>query len=230
MANHILLVEDELSIAQPLTFLLQREGFSVTHAADGTAALELFQRIDFDLVLLDLMLPGVYGTEVCRKMRSVSNTPIVMLTAKDSEIDVVVGLELGADDYITKPYSTRELLARIRAVLRRAETQNSDLTQPAAQVLEIAGIKLDPERHTVAVNGVEVNMPLREFELLEILMQNAGRVLTRSQLLDRIWGENYYGDSKTLDVHIKRIRSKIEAQPSQPQLLQTVRGVGYRFT
>ncbi|MBB4071258.1 response regulator transcription factor [Canibacter oris] len=229
MTNHILLVEDELSIAQPLTFLLQREGFSVTHAADGNTALEQFQRGNFDLVLLDLMLPGVYGTEVCRQMRILSNTPIVMLTAKDSEIDVVVGLELGADDYITKPYSTRELLARIRAVLRRAEAPATN-SAAAPQTIEIAGIKLDPERHTVTVNGAEVNMPLREFELLEMLMQNAGRVLTRSQLLDRIWGQNYYGDSKTLDVHIKRIRSKIEAQPSQPQLLQTVRGVGYRFT
>lgn len=230
MNPHILLVEDELSISQPLIFLLQREGFNVTHVTDGQAALNVFNNKTFDLVLLDLMLPGLTGTEICRQIRLKSQLPIVMLSAKDSEIDIVIGLELGADDYVTKPYSTRELLARIRAVLRRAEAHDKTVQEKTdTEVIEISGIKLDTDRHTVSVHGSEISMPLREFELLAMLMQNAGRVLTRAQLLDRIWGANYFGDSKTLDVHVKRIRNRIEADPSQPQLLTTVRGVGYRF-
>ena len=228
MTQRILLVEDEESISQPLAYLLEREGYSVRVVGDGNLAVQAFGEETFDLVLLDLMLPGLPGTEVCRSIRARSQVPIVMLTAKDSEIDIVVGLELGADDYITKPYSTRELLARIRAALRRRGIEpEAPLDQVG--VLEVADIRLDTDRHSVTVRGEEVAMPLREFELLELLMQNAGRVLTRGQLIDRVWGSNYYGDTKTLDVHIKRIRSRIEASPSAPTLLSTVRGVGYRF-
>lgn len=228
MTQRILLVEDEESISQPLAYLLEREGYSVRVVGDGNLAVQAFAEQPSDLVLLDLMLPGLPGTEVCRSIRARSQVPIVMLTAKDSEIDIVVGLELGADDYITKPYSTRELLARIRAALRRSTVEPAQPEVPEG-VLEVADIRLDVERHSVAVRGEEVAMPLREFELLELLMQNAGRVLTRGQLIDRVWGSNYYGDTKTLDVHIKRIRSRIEETPSQPSLLSTVRGVGYRF-
>lgn len=228
MTQRILLVEDEESISQPLAYLLEREGYSVRVVGDGNLAVQAFGEETFDLVLLDLMLPGLPGTEVCRSIRARSQVPIVMLTAKDSEIDIVVGLELGADDYITKPYSTRELLARIRAALRRRGIEpEAPLDQVG--VLEVADIRLDTDRHSVTVRGEEVAMPLREFELLELLMQNAGRVLTRGQLIDRVWGSNYYGDTKTLDVHIKRIRSRIEESPSAPTLLSTVRGVGYRF-
>ena len=228
MTQRILLVEDEESISQPLAYLLEREGYSVRVVGDGNLGVQAFGEEPFDLVLLDLMLPGLPGTEVCRSIRARSQVPIVMLTAKDSEIDIVVGLELGADDYITKPYSTRELLARIRAALRRRSTAPEAPIDPAG-VLEVAEIRLDTDRHSVTVRGEEVAMPLREFELLELLMQNAGRVLTRGQLIDRVWGSNYYGDTKTLDVHIKRIRSRIEEAPSAPTLLSTVRGVGYRF-
>ena len=228
MTQRILLVEDEESISQPLAYLLEREGYSVRVVGDGNLAVQAFGEEPFDLVLLDLMLPGLPGTEVCRSIRARSQVPIVMLTAKDSEIDIVVGLELGADDYITKPYSTRELLARIRAALRRRSTAPEAPIDPAG-VLEVAEIRLDTDRHSVTVRGEEVAMPLREFELLELLMQNAGRVLTRGQLIDRVWGSNDYGDTKTLDVHIKRIRSRIEEAPSAPTLLSTVRGVGYRF-
>ena len=226
MSPNILLVEDELSIAEPLMFLLEKEGFQVRHVADGRDALNAFAESPPDLVLLDLMLPGMSGTDVCRTIRQTSNTPIIMLTAKDSEVDIVVGLELGADDYITKPYATRELLARIRAVLRRTEFVEGDDDNA---VLERSGIQLDSDRHALTVRGADVAMPLREFELLEYLMSNAGRVLTRSQLIDRVWGSDYFGDTKTLDVHIKRIRSRIEEDPSAPRLLTTVRGVGYRF-
>lgn len=226
MSPNILLVEDELSIAEPLMFLLEKEGFQVRHAVDGRDALNAFAESPPDLVLLDLMLPGMSGTDVCRTIRQTSNTPIIMLTAKDSEVDIVVGLELGADDYITKPYATRELLARIRAVLRRTEFVEGDDDNA---VLERSGIQLDSDRHALTVRGADVAMPLREFELLEYLMSNAGRVLTRSQLIDRVWGSDYFGDTKTLDVHIKRIRSRIEEDPSAPRLLTTVRGVGYRF-
>jgi two-component system response regulator RegX3 len=223
--THILLVEDEIALSEPLSFLLEREGYHVTVAADGPTALSEFDRAGADLILLDLMLPGLPGTEVCRAVRTRSSVPIIMLTAKDSEVDIVVGLELGADDYVTKPYSTRELLARIRAVLRRRTDEDSD----HGGMLEAGNVRMDTERHTVSVSDVEVPMPLKEFELLELLMRNAGRVLTRGQLIDRVWGSDYFGDTKTLDVHIKRIRSRIEASPSEPVMLVTVRGLGYRF-
>jgi len=223
--TRILIVEDEVSLSEPLSFLLRREGYDTEIAADGREALAAFERAGADLVLLDLMLPGLPGTEVCRELRSRSSVPIIMLTAKDSEVDIVVGLELGADDYVTKPYSSRELLARIRAVLRR----RVDLDVDPDAVLETGPVRMDVERHSVSVSGREVPMPLKEFELLELLMRNAGRVLTRGQLIDRVWGADYFGDTKTLDVHIKRIRSKIEHDPSQPAMLVTVRGLGYRF-
>ncbi|MCU1411899.1 MAG: DNA-binding response regulator [Rhodoglobus sp.] len=223
--TRILIVEDEPSLSDPLAFLLGREGYETAIAADGPSALAEFDRSGADLVLLDLMLPGLPGTEVCRELRTRSSVPIIMLTAKDSEVDIVVGLELGADDYVTKPYSTRELLARIRAVLRRrVETEDDD-----EAVLEAGAVRMDVERHAVSVDGVTVPMPLKEFELLELLLRNAGRVLTRGQLIDRVWGVDYFGDTKTLDVHIKRIRSKIEKEPSEPVMLVTVRGLGYRF-
>ena len=222
----ILLVEDEVALSEPLAFLLDKEGYEIIVAEDGTAALELFASHSPDLVLLDLMLPGIPGTEVCRTIRLSSQTPIIMLTAKDSEIDKVVGLELGADDYVTKPYSSRELLARIKAVLRR--NLKEEPTKDDG-VLDIAGVRLDTDRHTLHVQGALVAIPLKEFELLEYLMSNAGRVLTRGQLIDRVWGSDYYGDTKTLDVHIKRLRSKIEADPAEPVHLVTVRGLGYRF-
>jgi len=223
--TRILIVEDEPSLAEPLAFLLQREGYETEVAADGRAALTMFDRAGADLVLLDLMLPGLPGTEVCKEIRTRSSVPIIMLTAKDSEVDIVVGLELGADDYVTKPYSSRELLARIRAVLRR----RIELEEDDDGVVEVGAVRMDVERHSVAVEGTEVNMPLKEFELLELLLRNAGRVLTRGQLIDRVWGSDYFGDTKTLDVHIKRIRSKIEKEPSEPVMLVTVRGLGYRF-
>ncbi|MFD5601052.1 winged helix-turn-helix domain-containing protein [Leucobacter sp. NPDC058333] len=230
MAQHILLVEDEESISRPLSFLLEREGYRVTVSDDGAEAVTTFAAAQPDLVLLDLMLPSLPGTEVCRAIRQTSQVPVIMLTAKDSEIDIVVGLELGADDYITKPYSTRELLARVRAALRRSgATEEERVDDFDALVLDESGIRLDSERHSVSVRGEEIAMPLREFELLEMLMRHAGRVLTRGQLIDRVWGSNYYGDTKTLDVHIKRIRARIEEQPSKPKLISTVRGVGYRF-
>jgi two-component system response regulator RegX3 len=198
---------------------------------DGTEAVRVFPGSDADLVLLDLMLPGLPGTEVFRSIRARSRVPVIMLTAKDSEIDIVVGLELGADDYITKPYSTRELLARVRAALRRADSDGDDPAEEYYEegVLDEEGVRLDTERHTVSVRGEEISMPLREFELLELLMRHSGRVLTRGQLIDRVWGSDYYGDTKTLDVHIKRIRSRIEEDPKDPKLVTTVRGVGYRF-
>ncbi|GAA1217050.1 response regulator transcription factor [Rhodoglobus aureus] len=223
--TRILIVEDESSLSEPLAFLLEREGYETTIAEDGPAGLAEFDRNGADVLLLDLMLPGLSGTEVCREIRTRSNVPIIMLTAKDSEVDIVVGLELGADDYVTKPYSTRELLARIRAVLRR-RTEDVDEHE---SVLEAGGVRMDVERHTVTVDGTDVSMPLKEFELLELLLRNGGRVLTRGQLIDRVWGADYFGDTKTLDVHIKRIRSKIEKLPSQPTMLVTVRGLGYRF-
>jgi two-component system response regulator RegX3 len=220
----ILLVEDESALSEPLSYLLEREGYDVTVAEDGNRAVAAFDEGDYDLILLDLMLPGMPGTEVCREIRTRSSVPIIMVTAKDSEVDIVVGLELGADDYVTKPYSTRELLARIRAVLRR-RTED-----PGEERIVVAGpVRMDIERHTVEVDGVETAMPLKEFELLEMLLRNAGRVLTRGQLIDRVWGSDYFGDTKTLDVHVKRIRSKIEKTPKEPVLLVTVRGLGYRF-
>ncbi|WP_210479613.1 response regulator transcription factor [Naasia sp. SYSU D00948] len=222
--TRILLVEDEPALSEPLAFLLEREGYEVAVAEDGPSALTEFGRDGADLVLLDLMLPGLPGTEVCRELRARSSVPIIMVTAKDSEVDIVVGLELGADDYVTKPYSTRELLARIRAVLRRQVEP-----EEVQSVLHVGPIRMDVERHLVSVHGAPVAMPLKEFDLLEMLMRNAGRVLTRGQLIDRVWGADYFGDTKTLDVHIKRLRAKIEENPSEPALLVTVRGLGYRF-
>ena len=223
--TRILIVDDEPSLSEPLAYLLGREGYETAVAEDGPAALAEFERAGADLILLDLMLPGLPGTEVCREIRQRSSVPIIMLTAKDAEVDIVVGLELGADDYVTKPYSTRELLARIRAVLRRRV--DDEVVDDG--VLEAGGVRVDVDRHQVSVNGREIAMPLKEFELLELLLRNAGRVLTRGQLIDRVWGADYFGDTKTLDVHVKRIRSKIEADPSNPKLLLTVRGLGYRF-
>ena len=223
----ILIVEDEESLADPLAFLLRKEGFEVLLAGDGPTALEEFDRHQVDIVLLDLMLPGMSGTDVCKQLRQTSNVPVIMVTARDSEIDKVVGLELGADDYVTKPYSSRELIARIRAVLRRGGEEEEVVEDD--QILEGGRVRMDVERHTVTVGGEPVPMPLKEFDLLEYLMRNAGRVLTRGQLIDRIWGADYVGDTKTLDVHVKRLRSKIEEEPSRPRQLVTVRGLGYKF-
>jgi len=223
--TRILVVEDEESFSDPLSYLLEREGFEVAVAADGHAALAEFDRGGADLVLLDLMLPGLPGTEVCRALRARSSVPVIMLTAKDSEIDKVVGLEIGADDYVTKPYASRELVARIRAVLRR-KGEPDDLL-PAT--IEAGPVRMDVERHVVTVRGEQTPMPLKEFELLEMLLRNAGRVLTRGQLIDRVWGSDYVGDTKTLDVHVKRLRSKIELDPKEPRHLVTVRGLGYKL-
>ena len=222
----ILVVEDESSFSDALEFLLGKEGFGVVTAATGTEALAKFGQGGIDLVLLDLMIPEVSGIEVCKKIRSESSVPIIMLTAKDTEVDKVVGLELGADDYVTKPYSSRELIARIRAVLRRNGNGGSS-NEPG--VLVVGPVRMDTERHQVAINGKITSMPLKEFELLEFLMRNAGRVLTRMQLIDRVWGSDYVGDTKTLDVHIKRLRAKIESDPADPKFIQTVRGLGYKM-
>jgi two-component system response regulator RegX3 len=223
----ILVVEDEASFSEALSYLLSREGFDVSVADSGTRAIEEFDRHGADLILLDLMLPGLSGTEVCRQIRSKSNVPIIMLTAKDAEVDKVVGLELGADDYVTKPYSTPELVARIKAVLRRVS--DSDDQQSSDSTLTAGPVRMDVERHIVTVNGSAQSLPLKEFELLEYLIRNSGRVLTRSQLIDRVWGSDYFGDTKTLDVHVKRLRAKIEADPANPVFIQTVRGLGYKF-
>jgi two-component system response regulator RegX3 len=222
----ILVVEDEETLAEAISFLLSKEGFDVAVAATGPEAIESFDKSGADLILLDLMLPGLSGTEVCRQIRTKSSVPIIMLTAKDSEIDKVVGLELGADDYVTKPYSSRELIARIRAVLRRGEIQDSGGDEAT---LEVGPVRMDTDRHIITVNGEVVAIPLKEFELLEFLMRNAGRVLTRVQLIDRVWGSDYVGDTKTLDVHIKRLRAKIEKDPANPEFIQTVRGMGYKM-
>ncbi|GAA3596047.1 response regulator transcription factor [Agrococcus terreus] len=223
--TRILIVEDESALAEPLAYLLELEGYETAHAPDGDEAVRMFDEEGADLVLLDLMLPGQSGTEVCRQIRAKSQVPIIMVTAKDSEVDTIVGLELGADDYVTKPYSSRELVARIRAVLRRRSVEEDE----DDAVVEIGRVRLDADSHTVTVDGDEVPMPLREFELLEFLMRNAGRVLTRGQLIDRVWGSDYFGDTKTLDVHIKRLRAKIEEDPSNPVTVVTRRGLGYRF-
>ncbi|WP_300908253.1 response regulator transcription factor, partial [Corynebacterium stationis] len=215
----ILIVEDEESLADPLAFLLRKEGFEPIVAHDGKTALEEFERHDVDIVLLDLMLPGMSGTDVCKQLRATSSVPVIMVTARDSEIDKVVGLELGADDYVTKPYSSRELIARIRAVLRRGGDAVEVEEEFEEQVLEGGRVRMDVERHIVSVDGEPISMPLKEFDLLEYLLRNAGRVLTRGQLIDRIWGADYVGDTKTLDVHVKRLRSKIEQEPSRPQHL-----------
>ncbi|CAN2172858.1 OmpR Response regulators consisting of a CheY-like receiver domain and a winged-helix DNA-binding domain [Candidatus Nanopelagicaceae bacterium] len=224
--SRILVVEDEETLAEAIAFLLGKEGFEVTVAASGPDAIAQFEKSGADLILLDLMLPGLSGTEVCRQIRAKSAVPIIMLTAKDSEIDKVVGLEIGADDYVTKPYSSRELIARIRAVLRRGELLDS---ADEGAVLEVGPVRMDTDRHVISVNGAQVAIPLKEFELLEFLMRNAGRVLTRIQLIDRVWGSDYVGDTKTLDVHIKRLRAKIEKDPANPEFIQTVRGMGYKM-
>jgi two-component system, OmpR family, response regulator RegX3 len=223
--TRILVVEDEISFSDPLSYLLRKEGYEVAVAETGPDALEDFDRSGADLVLLDLMLPGLSGTEVCRAIRARSNVPVIMLTAKDSEIDKVVGLEIGADDYVTKPYSSRELLARIKAVLRRL-SEPEDLL-PAT--IEAGPVRMDVERHIVTVSGQPTPLPLKEFELLEMLLRNTGRVLTRMQLIDRVWGSDYVGDTKTLDVHVKRLRAKIEPDPADPRHIVTVRGLGYKF-
>ena len=226
--TNILIVEDEESFSEALGFLLSKEGFETTIAVNGKEALDLFTKDQFDLVLLDLMIPEVSGIDVCRTIRTTSQVPIIMLTAKDTEIDKVVGLELGADDYVTKPYSSRELLARIKTVLRRGSSDAVE-TEGASGIHSIGKIKMDIERHVVQINGVQVPLPLKEFELLEFLMRNAGRVLTRAQLIDRVWGGDYYGDTKTLDVHIKRLRAKIEDDPANPKIIHTIRGLGYKL-
>ncbi|GGK29832.1 DNA-binding response regulator [Pilimelia terevasa] len=222
----VLVVEDEESFSDALSYMLRKEGFEVSVAATGTAALTEFDRTGADIVLLDLMLPEMAGTEVCRQLRQRSAVPIIMVTARDSEIDKVVGLEIGADDYVTKPYSPRELVARIRAVLRR---QSAEPVESTAGTLSAGPVRMDVERHVVTVDGGPVQLPLKEFELLELLLRNAGRVLTRGQLIDRVWGADYVGDTKTLDVHIKRLRSKVEPEPSAPRHIVTVRGLGYKF-
>jgi len=225
----VLIVEDEAALAEPLAFLLKKEGFEVRIAGDGPTALAEFEANHVDIVLLDLMLPGMSGTEVCKNIRLRSNVPVIMVTARDSEIDKVVGLEIGADDYVTKPYSSRELIARIRAVLRRGGEPEFEEEELEEDVLRGGRVVMDVERHVVTVDGDPVSMPLKEFDLLEYLLRNSGRVLTRGQLIDRVWGADYVGDTKTLDVHIKRLRSKIEVNPSRPSHLVTVRGLGYKF-
>jgi two-component system response regulator RegX3 len=226
--TRVLIVEDEESFADPLAFLLRKEGFTTAVAATGQDALEEFDRNGADIVLLDLMLPGMSGTDVCKSLRTRSAVPVIMVTARDSEIDKVVGLELGADDYVTKPYSARELIARVRAVLRRGGEAGPE-ADGLPGVLEAGPVRMDVERHVVAVNGSDVALPLKEFDLLEYLLRNVGRVLTRGQLIDRVWGADYVGDTKTLDVHVKRLRSKVESDPSVPRHLVTVRGLGYKF-
>jgi two-component system response regulator RegX3 len=223
----VLIVEDEISFSDALAYLLKKESYEVQVAVNGKEAIDSFNSFSPDLILLDLMIPEVSGTEVCRVIRSTSQVPIIMLTAKDSEIDKVVGLELGADDYVTKPYSSRELIARIKAVLRRGLTDDGSIQDQ--DLMEVGPVKLNIGKHQVSVNGSPVSLPLKEFELLEFLMRNSGRVLTRSQLIDRVWGGDYYGDTKTLDVHIKRLRAKIEADPANPVLIQTIRGLGYKL-
>lgn len=223
--SRILIVEDEVSFSDPLSYLLRKEGYDVAVAETGPDGLAEFDKNGADLVLLDLMLPGLSGIDVCRALRQRSSVPVIMLTAKDSEIDKVVGLEIGADDYVTKPYSSRELLARVKAVLRRL-AEPEDLLPPT---IEAGPVRMDVERHTVTVNGTPTSLPLKEFELLEMLLRNSGRVLTRMQLIDRVWGSDYVGDTKTLDVHVKRLRAKVEPDPARPVHIVTVRGLGYKF-
>ncbi|HZZ98140.1 MAG TPA: response regulator transcription factor [Jatrophihabitantaceae bacterium] len=223
--TRVLVVEDEESFSDALSYMLRREGYEVEVAETGPDALQLFDRTGADLVLLDLMLPGLSGTEVCRELRNRSRVPIIMVTARDTEVDKVVGLELGADDYVTKPFSSRELVARVRAVLRRGGESDELITS----TVEAGPVRMDVERHVVSVDGHAVSLPLKEFDLLELLLRNSGRVLTRGQLIDRVWGSDYVGDTKTLDVHVKRLRAKIEPDPSNPKYLVTVRGLGYKF-
>jgi two-component system response regulator RegX3 len=223
----ILIVEDESSFSDALEFLLKKEGFAITVAINGQEAIDKFESENPDLVLLDLMIPVISGTEVCRLIRAQSQTPIIMVTAKDSEVDKVVGLELGADDYVTKPYSSRELLARINAVMRRGGA--TDSSTPPGEILVLGVLEMDLAKHIFRKKGTPVALPLREFELLEFLMRNPGRVLTRNQIIDRVWGSDYFGDTKTLDVHIKRLRAKIEEDPANPKIIHTIRGLGYKL-
>jgi two-component system, OmpR family, response regulator RegX3 len=223
--TRVLVVEDEESFSDALSYMLRREGYEVAVAGTGPDGLAAFDRSGADLVLLDLMLPGMSGTEVCRTLRAKSNVPIIMLTARDSEVDKFVGLELGADDYVTKPFSSRELIARVRAVMRRG----AEADEPSESTLAGGPVRMDIDRHVVSVDGARISLPLKEFDLLELLLRNAGRVLTRGQLIDRVWGADYVGDTKTLDVHVKRLRSKIEPDPANPKFLVTVRGLGYKF-
>lgn len=223
----ILIVEDESSFSEALEFLLKKEGFEINVAVNGQEAIDKFESDLPDLVLLDLMIPAISGTEVCRLIRSQSQVPIIMVTAKDSEVDKVVGLELGADDYVTKPYSSRELLARINAVLRRQGPTDNSI--PSEEVLTLGNLEMDFAKHVFRKNGVNIALPLREFELLEFLIRNSGRVLTRNQIIDRVWGSDYFGDTKTLDVHIKRLRAKIEEDPANPKIIHTIRGLGYKL-
>ena len=222
----ILIVEDEDSVLDPLELLLSKEGFSIETARNGREGLDKFWKVSPDLVLLDIMLPEVSGTEVCRQIRAKSNVPIIMLTAKDTEVDKVVGLELGADDYIVKPYSKAELVARIKAVLRRGLSEHASAD---GGVITAGPVTIDVDRHAVSIGGENISLPLKEFELLEFLVRNSGRVLTRTQLIDRVWGSDYFGDTKTLDVHVKRLRAKIEKDPANPTYIQTIRGLGYKF-
>ncbi len=223
--TRVLVVEDEESYSDALSYMLRKEGFEVAIAANGHDALTEFDRNGADIVLLDVMLPGIPGTEVCRQIRASSAVPVIMVSAKDDEVDKVVGLELGADDYVTKPYSPRELVARIRAVLRRGPLESA----PDSSVLEAGPVRMDVERHVVTVDGTEQRLPLKEFELLEMFLRNPGRVLTRGQLIDRVWGSDYVGDTKTLDVHVTRLRAKLEPDPGEPKYLVTVRGLGYKL-
>jgi two-component system, OmpR family, response regulator RegX3 len=223
--SKVLLIEDEESFGEALEYQLTREGYQVERVTDGVTGLERFQTNGADLVLLDLMLPGMGGEDVCKEIRRISNVPIIMLTAKSEELDKILGLEFGADDYVTKPFSARELLARVKAVLRRSTVQSIG----ADGVLEGGGIRVDPERFEVTVRGEPVHLPRKEFELLELLMENSGRVLSRETLIDRIWGPDYFGDSRTLDVHIKRLRAKCEVDSHDPKHLVTIRGLGYKF-
>ena len=222
--TRVLLVEDEESYREATSYMLRREGYEVVAAGDGRTGLDEFARAGADIVLLDLMLPGLSGVEVCRQLRQVSSVPVIMVTARDSEIDKVVGLEIGADDYVTKPFSHRELVARIRAVLRRGQDN-----EPLADVIEAGAVRMNVERHEVTLHGEPVRLALKEFELLEMFLRNPGRVLTRGQLIDRVWGSDYFGDTKTLDVHVKRLRAKLEADPATPKLFVTVRGLGYKL-
>lgn len=227
--TRVLLVEDEEAYVDALTIGLEAEGFTVISATDGAQALALFRAEQPDIVLLDLMLPRISGVDVCREIRSISNVPVIMVTAKSSEIDTVVGLEVGADDYVTKPYRVRELIARMRAVLRRSEERAINEPDNREIVLVEGGVQIDVGRHEVSVRGEKIVLPLKEFELLHFLVQNAGRVMQRHTLIERVWGADYVGDTKTLDVHIKRLRRKVEVDPGSPELIVTIRGVGYKF-
>jgi two-component system response regulator RegX3 len=222
--TRVLLVEDEESYREATSYMLRREGYEVVAAADGRTGLAEFAKAGADIVLLDLMLPGLSGVEVCRQLRQTSSVPVIMVTARDSEIDKVVGLEIGADDYVTKPFSHRELVARIRAVLRRGQDN-----EPLSDVIEAGAVRMNVERHEVSLHGEPVRLALKEFELLEMFLRNPGRVLTRGQLIDRVWGSDYFGDTKTLDVHVTRLRAKPEADPASPVLFVTVRGLGYKL-